>query len=191
MSVRPSSEVKAVSRGAGTSRRPTAVVSGIGPNGVLAALTLLKGDFDVTLVEQRPQASRNIHLGVRGSYLRALEALAPRLYEQVQAILSPIVERSPLRTTFSRGAMHRRLNAPIVALVRVDVHPAQALRTYDQALEQSRLELVAHGMAEYDAAAGDDTFARVRQLRRQYQLSRAAANTSAMNDTVCRHRQDA
>lgn len=62
------------------------MVSGLGPNGMLAALTLRAAGFSVTAVDQRPAYTRSIHLNVRQSWFDTLRALDAATYQQVAAI---------------------------------------------------------------------------------------------------------
>ena len=71
-----------------------AVVSGLGPNGVAAALELLKKGYRVTVVEKRSKYTRPIHLHLRSTYLRDIRRLSEELYERLMAIATPIEENS-------------------------------------------------------------------------------------------------
>lgn len=70
----------------------TAVVSGLGPNGVAAALELLAMGFEVTVVEKRPFYTRPIHLHLRSTYLEDIKRLSPSLHQKLMDIATPIVE---------------------------------------------------------------------------------------------------
>lgn len=70
----------------------TAVVSGLGPNGVAAALELLGMGFEVTVVEKRPFYTRPIHLHLRSTYLDDIKRLSPSLHQKLMDIATPIVE---------------------------------------------------------------------------------------------------
>lgn len=74
-----------------------AVVSGLGPNGVGAALELLQQGWRVSLVEKRPHYTRPIHLHLRASYLQDLRRLSPKLFHRILAITTPILENTRLR----------------------------------------------------------------------------------------------
>jgi 2-polyprenyl-6-methoxyphenol hydroxylase-like FAD-dependent oxidoreductase len=69
---------------------PSAVVSGLGPNGMLAALTLHSAGYTVTAVEQRQTYARTIHLGLRQSYLDHVRWMDAALHDKLVAIASPI-----------------------------------------------------------------------------------------------------
>jgi hypothetical protein len=69
---------------------PTAVVSGLGPNGVLAALELLRAGYHVTVVEKRPAYIRPIHLHLRASYLEDVKRLSPKLHSKLTGIATTI-----------------------------------------------------------------------------------------------------
>jgi 2-polyprenyl-6-methoxyphenol hydroxylase-like FAD-dependent oxidoreductase len=116
-------------------KQPVAVVSGMGPNGALAALELLRAGYEVNIVEQRPDPSRRIHLGLRRSYLEDVRALDPVLHEKILAITSPIQEiqrfdldrgtSQILRPThdapFSeKGSITERLDGEKIVHVRID-----------------------------------------------------------------------
>lgn len=81
------------------SSKRQAVVSGLGPNGVLAALELLSRDFEVTVVEKRPDYIRPIHLHLRATYLQDVMRLSPELYRRLLSIATPIEENSRVETT--------------------------------------------------------------------------------------------
>jgi 2-polyprenyl-6-methoxyphenol hydroxylase-like FAD-dependent oxidoreductase len=70
----------------------TAVVSGLGPNGMLAALHLAACGYAVTGVERRTSYARSIHLSLRRSYFDDVRALDVALHEKLWAIASPIEE---------------------------------------------------------------------------------------------------
>ena len=74
----------------------TAVVSGLGPNGVLAALELLRCGYQVTVVEKRPTYTRPIHLHLRATYLEDVCRLSLKLHARLMEISTPIEEN--LRT---------------------------------------------------------------------------------------------
>ncbi len=74
-----------------------AVVSGLGPNGVLAALELLNCGYQVTVIEKRPSYTRPIHLHLRASYLEDVGRLSPDLLAKVMEISTPIEENSRVR----------------------------------------------------------------------------------------------
>lgn len=69
---------------------PAAVVSGLGPNGVLAALELMRSGYHVTVVEKRPAYIRPIHLHLRDTYLEDVKRLSPRLHAKLMALATPI-----------------------------------------------------------------------------------------------------
>ena len=71
---------------------PTAVVSGFGPNGMLAALQLAAAGYDVTGVEQRTSYARTIHLCLRRTYFEDVRALDEALHDKLWAIAAPIEE---------------------------------------------------------------------------------------------------
>lgn len=71
-----------------------AVVSGLGPNGVTAALELLGRGYQVVVVEKRSQFTRPIHLHLRSTYLEEVRRLCPELHRRLMAIATPIVESS-------------------------------------------------------------------------------------------------
>ena len=75
----------------------TAVVSGLGPNGVLAALELLAAGYHVTVVEKRPAYTRPIHLHLRASYLNDVRRLSPKLYSKLMALATPIQQMERTR----------------------------------------------------------------------------------------------
>lgn len=75
---------------------PRAVVSGLGPNGVMAALELLGRGYHVVVVEKRLQFTRPIHLHLRTSYLDDVERLSPELHRRLMTIATPIIENSRL-----------------------------------------------------------------------------------------------
>lgn len=75
----------------------TAVVSGLGPNGVAAALELLNRGFQVTAVEKRTSYTRPIHLHLRPTYLEDIRRLSPELHERLMAIATPIIENLRVR----------------------------------------------------------------------------------------------
>ncbi len=74
-----------------------AVVSGLGPNGVLAALELYSQGYHVVAVEKRPEFTRPIHLHLRTSYLEDVRRLSPELFRRLMMISTPIEEN--LRST--------------------------------------------------------------------------------------------
>jgi 2-polyprenyl-6-methoxyphenol hydroxylase-like FAD-dependent oxidoreductase len=91
---------------------PLAVVSGLGPNGMLAALELRANGWDVVGVEKRREYVRSIHVSVRASYLDDVRALDPVLADRLQPILSPI---AAIEHTSDRvGAGFERTHAPDV-----------------------------------------------------------------------------
>ncbi len=113
--------------------RPTAVVSGLGPNGALAVLQLLRSGFDVVAAEQRPRHERPIHVGVRRSWLDAVGAVSAGdgdLLRRVTATTSPIAHserRGPhgdeTTTTVDEaasGATADRLRAAPIVHARID-----------------------------------------------------------------------
>lgn len=63
-----------------------AVVSGLGPNGMLAALKLRKAGFAVTAADQRPAYTRSIHLNLRQSWMDAVRALDAPLHQRLEGI---------------------------------------------------------------------------------------------------------
>lgn len=75
-------------------QRKSAVVSGLGPNGVAAALELLNRGFEVTAVEKRSSYTRPIHLHLRSTYLEDVRRLSPDLHQRLLAIATPIEENS-------------------------------------------------------------------------------------------------
>lgn len=74
-----------------------AVVSGLGPNGVVAALELLNRGFVVTVVEKRPMYTRPIHLHLRSTYLADVRRLSPKLYARLVTIATIIEENLRIR----------------------------------------------------------------------------------------------
>ena len=68
----------------------TAVVSGLGPNGLLATLQLHAAGFRVTALEPRPSYVRSIHLCLRRSWFDFVTALAPALAPELERIARPI-----------------------------------------------------------------------------------------------------
>jgi 2-polyprenyl-6-methoxyphenol hydroxylase-like FAD-dependent oxidoreductase len=74
--------------------RGRAVVSGLGPNGVAAALELLYRGFQVTVAEKRTSYTRPIHLHLRSTYLEDVRRLSPELHRRLLDIATPIVENS-------------------------------------------------------------------------------------------------
>ena len=81
-----------------------AVVSGLGPNGMLATLALLRAGWRVTAVERRERYVRAIHLSLRQSFFDDVAAVDAGLAAQLTAIASPIetLEHFALRD----GALH-------------------------------------------------------------------------------------
>ncbi len=75
----------------------SAVISGLGPNGVLAALELLQHGYQVTVIEKRPSYTRPIHLHLRASYLEDVRRLSPELHAKVMEISTAIEENSRVR----------------------------------------------------------------------------------------------
>lgn len=75
----------------------TAVVSGLGPNGVLAALELMASGYHVTVVEKRPAYTRPIHLHLRQSYLDDVRRLSPKLHAKLMALATPIQQMERTR----------------------------------------------------------------------------------------------
>lgn len=116
----------------------TAVVSGLGPNGVLAALELMQAGYHVTVVEKRPAYVRPIHLHLRQTYLDDVRRLAPKLHARLMALATPIqaMERvrrpgsvavlgqtwpaASERLTAEDRVVRDRLMQPPVAHVRLD-----------------------------------------------------------------------
>lgn len=108
---------------------PHAIVSGLGPNGMLAARTLLEHGWHVTGVEQRAAYGRGIHLSLRQSYFDAVRALDASLADALSAIASDIealehvghasVRPAP-RTIAMDASVRERLEAPPVKHVRLD-----------------------------------------------------------------------
>ncbi len=66
------------------------VVSGLGPNGLFAALSLQAAGHQVTAVERRPSYLRTIHLSLRETWLDDVRRLDQRLFDAVRAIARPI-----------------------------------------------------------------------------------------------------
>jgi 2-polyprenyl-6-methoxyphenol hydroxylase-like FAD-dependent oxidoreductase len=63
-----------------------AVVSGLGPNGMLAALKLRRAGFEVVAADQRPAYTRSIHLNLRQSWMDAVRALDAELHQKLEGI---------------------------------------------------------------------------------------------------------
>ena len=72
------------------------MVSGLGPNGVAAALELFNRGYRVMVVEKRQRFTRPIHLHLRETYLNDIRRLSPELYKRLMAIATPILENSRL-----------------------------------------------------------------------------------------------
>ncbi|MBL8956422.1 MAG: hypothetical protein JNK82_36950 [Myxococcaceae bacterium] len=72
-------------------------MSGLGPNGMLAALKLRAEGFDVVAADQRPAYNRSIHLNLRRSWLETVRSLDATLAEKLAAVTTPIraFERLP------------------------------------------------------------------------------------------------
>lgn len=68
----------------------TAVVSGGSYTGLLAAAALAKGGYQVTVLEPRPQHTRDIRLSLRQGTLDMLAAVDPQLAAEVAAKASPL-----------------------------------------------------------------------------------------------------
>lgn len=99
----------------------TAVVSGLGPGGLLAVLKLSQLGYHVTGIEQRPDYTRHVNISLRQTYLDDLEALSPELHAKLMQIAVPIernetyefqggarpVPQQPVETDFEK-----RLTAP-------------------------------------------------------------------------------
>lgn len=83
----------------------TAVVSGLGPNGVLAALELMQAGYHVTVVEKRPAYTRPIHLHLRQSYLDDVRRLSPKLHAKLMALATPIQHMERTRRPGSVSVM--------------------------------------------------------------------------------------
>jgi len=92
----------------------TAVVSGLGPNGMLATLQLLASGAEVTAVEQRTTYARAIHLSLRRSYFDDVRAIDSQLCAKLEAIASPIEEAQWL--VARRGTMTRVVERPSAAV---------------------------------------------------------------------------
>jgi 2-polyprenyl-6-methoxyphenol hydroxylase-like FAD-dependent oxidoreductase len=75
----------------------TAVVSGLGPNGMLAALVLHRAGYAVTAVEQRMRYARSIHLSLRRSYFDDVCDLDGELAARLSSIATPIAEMQHVR----------------------------------------------------------------------------------------------
>jgi 2-polyprenyl-6-methoxyphenol hydroxylase-like FAD-dependent oxidoreductase len=101
--------------------KKTAVVSGLGPGGLLAVLKLAQLGYHVTGIEQRPDYTRHVNISLRQTYLDDLKALSPELYAKLMQIAAPIdrneiyefqggakpVPHNPAETDFEK-----RLTAP-------------------------------------------------------------------------------
>lgn len=77
---------------------PRAVVSGLGPNGMLATLRLVQAGYEVTAVEQRVSYGRSIHLCLRRGYLEDLEALDGVLRSKLEPIMCSIEAIEHIKT---------------------------------------------------------------------------------------------
>lgn len=93
----------------------SAVVSGLGPNGVMAALELLRSGYHVTVVEKRPGYTRPIHLHLRESYLEDVRRLSPELHAQLMEISTPIAENLRDKPATPGKGWFRRLFAKTTA----------------------------------------------------------------------------
>jgi len=69
-----------------------AVVSGLGPNGMLAALKLRAEGFQVIAADQRPSYTRSIHLNLRQSWIDCVRSLDADLASKLLAVATPIAE---------------------------------------------------------------------------------------------------
>ncbi len=105
-----------------------AVVSGLGPNGMLAALKLRAEGFEVVAADQRPAHTRTIHLNLRQSWLDTVRALDSALASKLEAVTTPIAsfeggapQPGPLsREATGRSGLWRRLSVPPSLHVRLD-----------------------------------------------------------------------
>ena len=88
---------------AGAPARPAALVSGGSYTGLLAAVALAKSGHQVTLVESRPQHTRDIRLSMRQGTLDTLALVDPRLAEAVLAKASLLPAENMMTRTADGG----------------------------------------------------------------------------------------
>jgi 2-polyprenyl-6-methoxyphenol hydroxylase-like FAD-dependent oxidoreductase len=102
------------------------VVSGLGPNGLFAALSLQSAGHHVVGVERRPNYVRGIHLSLRETWIDDVRRLDPALFDKLRSIIRPIetIEHLGARPKHpppvARSALIRRLEAAPHVNVRLD-----------------------------------------------------------------------
>lgn len=89
--------------GAAPTPKPAALVSGGSYTGLLAAVALARSGHQVTLVESRPQHTRDIRLSVRQGTLDTLALVDPRLAEAVLAKASLLPAENMMTRTADGG----------------------------------------------------------------------------------------
>lgn len=153
-----------------------AVVSGLGPNGVAAALELLNRGYRVTAVEKRANYTRPIHLHLRATYLADVQRLSPELHRRLMEIATPIVENSrtgesdqaPLRDRRNRPRegeacpIWSRITAPLERHVRLDSAETLYYEYLEELAAAPSSRLTIRRGSVLSLKQGDDGYYRVR-----------------------------
>ncbi|MDP2342794.1 MAG: hypothetical protein Q8O67_17695 [Deltaproteobacteria bacterium] len=146
-----------------------AVVSGLGPNGMLATLALLRAGWRVTAVEQRERYVRAIHLSLRQSFFDDVAAVDAGLAAALRSIASPIEKlehvggptTAPRSVTLGPNASVReRLLQPAVVHVPLD-ELERCFALHLEALARTHPLEIKRGVFDVDGAADGPLSVRV------------------------------